>query len=78
MSNIEGRVLAEVQRQLGLKSTPKLTDTFVGNLGCDSLDLVELAMAFEDEFCIVVDDDEAMKCATVADAVVLVSKSNPS
>lgn len=76
--SIEARLLAEVKRQLGLYQEPKLTNTFVGDFGCDSLDMVELAMALEDEFCIVIDDDEGMKCATVSDVLALVNKSNPS
>lgn len=77
-STIEGRVLTEIQRMLGLDKAPKLTATFVGDLGCDSFDSVELVMAFEDEFCIDVDDDEAEKVSTVADAIALVNKLNPS
>jgi acyl carrier protein len=78
MSNIEGRVLAQIQEQLGLDKVPKLTDRFAADLGCDSLDFVEIAMALEDEFCISIDDEEGEKCSTVADAVALVNKLNPS
>ena len=76
--NIEARVLAVVQQQLGNERPPKVTDSFRTNLGCDSLDLVEMTMALEDEFCIVIDDDEGEKVATVADAIALVNKLNPS
>lgn len=76
--NIEARVLAVVQQVLALEKPPKVTDSLKTNLGCDSLDLVELVMALEDEFCIVIDDDDGEKVATVADAVALVNKLSPS
>jgi acyl carrier protein len=77
-NNIERRLLAHIQEQLGLVKEPKLTDRFVADLGCDSLDLVEIAMALEGEFCIEIDDEEGVNCVSVADAVALVNKSNPS
>ncbi len=43
--------------------------SFIGDLGCDSLDLVELVIVFEDEFNIQVCDDEAERIVTVSDAV---------
>ena len=45
---------------------------FVEDLGADSLDVVELVMAFEEEFDIDIPDDEAEKIATVADVVAYV------
>lgn len=47
----------------------------VADLGCDSLDSVEILMAMEDEFAIEIDDDEAMKCVTVADVCDLVGRA---
>lgn len=49
----------------------KVTDTasFVGDLGADSLDQVELVMAFEEEFGCEIPDEEAEKIVTVDDAV---------
>ena len=78
ITNIESRAHKIIADQLGLNRPPVGTDRLVADLGCDSLDLVELAMAFEDEFCIVIDDDEAMNCLTVTDVLALVNKSNPS
>ena len=43
--------------------------TFVNDLGADSLDTVELVMAFEEEFGCEIPDEEAEKIATVQDAV---------
>jgi acyl carrier protein len=52
------------------------TSAFVEDLGADSLDQVELIMAFEDEFRVTISDDEAEKLRTVKDALdYLASKS---
>jgi acyl carrier protein len=75
---IESRVLKEIQQGLSLPRLPQLTDRFVTDLGCDSLDLMEIIMFLEDEFCIELVDEEALKCETVADAVALVTASQPS
>jgi len=47
----------------------KPESNFVQDLGADSLDIVELVMAFEEEFDLEIPDDAAEKIATVADAV---------
>lgn len=75
---IESRAHRIIVEQLGLNRPPKPTDSLAVDLGCDSLDLVELAMAIEDEFCIVIDDDEGVKCLTVADAVALINRCQPA
>ena len=48
--------------------------SFVDDLGADSLDLVELIMAMEEEFDVEIPDEEAEKIATVQDAIDFVSK----
>nr|XP_058960685.1 acyl carrier protein-like [Pocillopora verrucosa] len=48
---------------------------FVNDLGLDSLDVVEIVMALEDEFGIEISDEEAEKVFTVEDAVELISKA---
>lgn len=48
--------------------------SFVDDLGCDSLDLVELELAVEDEFDISFPDSEAEKITTVGDAVVYIQE----
>ena len=66
-TNIE-RVTKLVCEQLGVKEeevTPEAS--FVEDLGADSLDTVELVMAFEEEFGIEVPDEEAEKLTSVGD-----------
>lgn len=68
------QALAKVQdvisKQLGVDKE-KITETssFMGDLGADSLDTVELVMAFEEEFNVEIPDEEAEKLVTVRDAV---------
>ena len=70
MSNIEERVIKMVAEQLGVKEEDvKTTSSFVEDLGADSLDTVELVMAFEEEFGIDVPDEEAEKLQSVGDVV---------
>jgi acyl carrier protein len=45
------------------------SSSFMGDLGADSLDVVELVMAFEEEFNVEIPDEEAEKLVTVGDAV---------
>lgn len=49
------------------------TSHFVDDLGLDSLDTVEVVMAFEDEFCVEIPDEEADKILTTADAVTFIT-----
>lgn len=60
--------------QLGV-SEDKITmdSSFVDDLGADSLDIVELVMAFEEEFSLEIPDDAAEKISTVADVVNYIS-----
>ena len=53
-------------------SAVSMESTFVDDLGADSLDIVELIMAFEEEFEVEIPDEEAEKIRTVADAVELI------
>ena len=62
-----------------LKVDPdKVTDnaSFIEDLGADSLDTVELVMAFEEEFGIEIPDDAAESIVTVGDAVKYIDKAN--
>ncbi len=71
MSNdIAERVKKVVVEYLGVDET-KIMDnsSFMDDLGADSLDAIELAMAFEDEFGCEISNDAATKIVTVKDAV---------
>ena len=70
MSDTAERVKAIIVEHLGVDEE-KVTDTasFIDDLGADSLDTVELVMAFEEEFGCEIPDDAAEKILTVKDAV---------
>jgi acyl carrier protein len=70
MSEIADRVKKIVVEHLGVDEE-KVTDSasFIDDLGADSLDTVELVMAFEEEFGCEIPDDAAEKIVTVKDAV---------
>ena len=59
-----------VKEQLGVEEDEiQMGSTFVDDLGADSLDIVELIMAFEEEFNIEIPDEKAEKIKTVEDVV---------
>jgi acyl carrier protein len=68
--NIEAKVKEIIINELGVepeKVTPEAS--FVEDLGADSLDTVELVMAFEEEFGIEIPDEDAEQMQTVGDAI---------
>ena len=70
MSDTLERVRTIVVDQLGVESdSVKAESHFQNDLGADSLDTVELVMAFEEEFDMEIPDEEAENIATVGDAV---------
>ncbi len=70
MDNIEQRVMKIVAEQLGANEADvKIDSSFVGDLGADSLDTVELVMALEEEFGCEIPDEDAEKITTVRQAM---------
>ena len=70
MASVEERVKQIIVEQLGVDESEVTTSaSFVDDLGADSLDTVELVMAFEEEFSIEIPDDAAEKIQTVGDAI---------
>ena len=68
--SVEEKVQKIVCEQLGVsQEEAKLEASFIDDLGADSLDTVELVMAFEEEFEIEIPDEEAEAIATVQNAV---------
>jgi acyl carrier protein len=68
--SIEEKVKKIIVDQLGVKQEEvNAGSAFVDDLGADSLDTVELVMAFEEEFDLEIPDDEAEKIANVGDAI---------
>ncbi len=73
--DILNRVKKVTVEELGVKEEEVVeTASFTEDLGADSLDVVELVMAFEDEFSIEIPDDEVGEIKTVGDAVTYISK----
>ncbi|MBH2006691.1 MAG: acyl carrier protein [Myxococcaceae bacterium] len=70
MMDIEGRIKAIIADQLGISEDEvKPEARFIEDLGADSLDIVELIMALEEEFETEIPDEEAEKMTTVKDAI---------
>lgn len=76
MSDIADRVKKIVVEHLGVEAE-KVTESasFIDDLGADSLDTVELVMAFEEEFAVEIPDDAADTILTVGDAIKYIEKS---
>ena len=75
MAGVEERVKSIIVEQLGVDAEEVTLDaSFVEDLGADSLDTVELIMAFEEEFGVEISDDEAEKIRKVRDAIEYIEK----
>ena len=73
--SVEDRVKSIIVEQLGVDADEVQQEaSFVEDLGADSLDTVELIMAFEEEFGVEISDDEAEKIRKVKDAVEYIEK----
>ena len=79
MTDTANRVKKIVAEHLGVEES-KVTDnaSFIDDLGADSLDTVELVMAFEEEFGVEIPDEAAEKILTVKDAIDYLSKNAQS
>ncbi len=76
MASVDEKVKQIIVEQLGVDEaevTPSAS--FVDDLGADSLDTVELVMAFEEAFDIEIPDEDAEKIRTVQDAVDYITKN---
>ena len=74
-NSIEEKLRSIIVDQLGVESDKVTADAkFIEDLGADSLDTVELVMAFEENFDIEVPDEEAEKLQSVADVVAYIEK----
>jgi acyl carrier protein len=76
MSETADRVKKIVVEHLGVEADKVTEDaSFIDDLGADSLDTVELVMAFEEEFGVEIPDDAAETILTVGDAVKYIDKA---
>ena len=77
MSDVAEQVKKIVVEHLGVDAGKVVQNaSFIDDLGADSLDTVELVMAFEEEFGIEIPDDAAETILTVADAVKFISEAS--
>lgn len=68
--SVTDKVKSIIVEQLGVEEDEvKLEASFIEDLGADSLDIVELVMALEEEFDLVIPDEDAEKIRTVGEAV---------
>ena len=67
---LEERVAEIIAEQLGVTKSEVVPEaSFIDDLGADSLDIVELVMAMQEEFDIEIPDDDAEKIQTIGDAI---------
>ena len=71
MSEVAEKVKSIIAEHLGIDDLEKITNDakFIDDLGADSLDTVELVMAFEEAFDVEIPDEKADKILTVGDAI---------
>ena len=75
--DISSKVKKIVADHLGIEESKVMVDSkFIDDLGADSLDTVELVMAFEEEFGSEISDNEAEKILTVGDAIKFIESKN--
>jgi len=75
MSSIEEKVIEIIMEQLDVTKEECVPEAaFIDDLGADSLDIVELVMAMEENFAIEISDDELMKIRTIQDVIDFIKK----
>lgn len=75
-SEIEERIKSIIVEQLGVSAEEVTSDaSFIEDLGADSLDIVELIMALEEEYDIEIPDEDAEKIQTVKDVTAYVQNT---
>ncbi len=68
--SVEGKVYNVIEEQLGVEESEIAKDaSFEDDLGADSLDLAELVMGLEEEFDVIIPDEEAEEITTVGEAI---------
>ncbi len=78
MSDVADRVKKIVLEHLGVEESKVVENaSFIDDLGADSLDTVELVMAFEEEFGYEIPDEAAEKILTIKDAVDFIDSQTP-
>ena len=76
VEEVEAKVIEIVSEQMGVDKGEISRDTsFINDLNADSLDIVELVMALEEEFGISIPDEEAENIRTVGDAVTYITSN---
>jgi len=79
MASVEERVKHIIVEQLGVdEQEVKSEASFVDDLGADSLDVVELVMALEEEFGLEINDEDAEKLVTVKQAIQYIESNVPA
>ncbi len=70
MAAVEDKIKEIIVEQLGVSAEEVVTEaSFIDDLGADSLDIVELVMAIEEEWGLFIPDDDAEKIQTIQDAI---------
>ncbi|MCH7937544.1 MAG: acyl carrier protein [Proteobacteria bacterium] len=78
MSDVADRVKKIVLEHLGVEESKVVESaSFIDDLGADSLDTVELVMAFEEEFGCEIPDEDAEKILTIKDAIDFINTQTP-
>ena len=75
MKEIESKVKEIIVKDLGVKESEVTLDASIkNNLGADSIDCIELILAFEKEFGITIDDEKAENINTVGEAIAYIKE----